>query len=266
MQSYYNKLRAGESLDDKPRSGRPRIITSTFKRQLGQIKSRHPLASAAFLAQQLGRIRGQPVSAETVRTALKEIGFEWRLRRRQRITSSQKLKRLSFAKAHRAVSWDETWSADECTFNLYRNGNQCWVRVKSSDAEDTPALPKLTEHQQKISISISAALSHGKKATIGFLPKNWNSADLVEVFNQAVYPSIRRQHDGRRLIKLIWDNDGRHMSAEWKALEARTRLRAIRPFPANSPDLNPIENVFAWLKAKVESSCQLWKQPYERQF
>ena len=52
--------------------------------------------------------------------------------------------------------------------------------------------------------------------------------------------------------ELVCDNDGRHRQAEWLQFVERKRLRPIRPWPANSPDFNCIENVFAWLKARVE--------------
>lgn len=44
---------------------------------------------------------------------------------------------------------------------------------------------------------------------------------------------------------------------------ARRRLRPIRPWPSNSPDLNPIENVFAWLKVYVERAAPSTQQELE---
>ena len=50
------------------------------------------------------------------------------------------------------------------------------------------------------------------------------------------------------------DNDGRHFSRDWVQFVERTHLRPIRPWAPNSPDLNVIENLFAWLKARVEDA------------
>ena len=48
------------------------------------------------------------------------------------------------------------------------------------------------------------------------------------------------------------DNDGRHQTAVWKAFSAKKRLNQFSRWPSNSPDLNPIENLFAWMKKFVE--------------
>jgi hypothetical protein len=148
--------------------------------------------------------------------------------------------------------WSDVWAADESTFNLYRTGNRSWVRVKTDDAEDEPSKPKLTKAQEKISVSIVVAITHGRKSSIGFLSKGWGAAELATVFERDVFPSLqwsnRRGHENR----LIWDNDGRHFSPPWLEVEARLRLRPIRPWSSNSPDFDPIENAFAWLKVFVE--------------
>ena len=51
----------------------------------------------------------------------------------------------------------------------------------------------------------------------------------------------------------MMDNDGRHQTREWRDFCERRRLNVISPWPANSPDFNWIENLFAWLKRYVES-------------
>lgn len=59
---YVKKLKRGESLADRPRSGRPLKLTPTLRRQLGQVKSRYPHATAKFYAEYLSKLNGVNIS------------------------------------------------------------------------------------------------------------------------------------------------------------------------------------------------------------
>ena len=246
---YLKKLRRKESLEDRPRSGRPRKLASRLRRQLAQIKSRHPKKSASYYAQYLSRITGSRISTRTIQRALHQLGYRWRLRPRRVLTSSQKAKRLAFARAHLHDSWDKRWFFDQSYFNLYRHGNRYWVRVT---ADDAMSLPKPSKTQEKVSVGIAVAIRHGRKSALAFLPKNWGAADLVHAFDTVIYPSLNWSNRIGKENELVLDNDGRHFSEDWINYVARSRLRPLQPWPANSPDFNPDENVFAWLKSFVE--------------
>jgi transposase len=246
---YLKKLRHRESLEDRPRPGRPPKLTSRLRRQLAQIKSRHPKKSAAYYAQSLSKRNGASVSTRTVQSALHQLGYRWRLRPRRALTSSQKANRIAFARARLHDSWDKRWFFDQSYFNLYRHGNRYWVRVTTDDAM---SLPKPTETQEKVSVGISVAIRHGKKSALAFLPKSWKAADLVHAFDTVIYPSLNWSNRIGKQNELVIDNDGRHFSKDWIDYVEQMRLRPIRPWPANSPDFNVDENVFARLKSSVE--------------
>jgi hypothetical protein len=138
---------------------------------------------------------------------------------------------------------------DQAYFNLGRDKNRCWVSTK--EEEDTQA-PKLTKREEKISVGVVAAISLNGKSALGFLPKNWAAPDLVNVFKDTVYPSFHWSNRLGHENELMRDNDGRHQTQVWKEYEAQVHLRPILPWPANSPDVAPIENAWAWMKAFVE--------------
>jgi transposase len=255
MRSYFGKLLRGESLEDRPRSGRPRKLTEAMKRRLQRIKSRHPRETSAFYAARFEEETGLRLGLETIRRALHSMGYKWRLPRQRRLTGAQRAARVAFAAARLNDAWAERWSMDESTFNLYRNRNRYWVRVRTSDAEDEPSFPRLSEAQEVVSLSIVVAICRGRKSAIGFLPRNWRAADLETVFDRDVFPSLRWSNRTRHENELIMDNDGRHLTRVWRDYVQRRRLRPLSPWPANSPDLNPIENVFAWLKRNVQHAA-----------
>ena len=252
MQRYFNKLRRGESLEERARLGRPRKLTSTLRRQLGQIKAKHPKEKTRWYARQLSRVRGEPVGEETTRKALRQLDYRYRLIPRRILTSAQKAARVAFAEAHLEDAWDRRWSFDQAYFNLYRNNNRYWVRVKTGDAASQLGKAKLTEAQEKVSAGIAVAIPRGRKSALAFLPKNWAAADLVDVFDRVLYPSLGWSNRRGYEHELMIDHDGRHKTAVWRQYVAQRRLRPLADWAPNSPDLNPIETIFAWMKRFVE--------------
>ena len=109
MQRYFNKLRRGESLEERARLGRPRKLTSTLRRQLGQIKAKPPTEKTRWYARQLSRVRGEPVGEETTRKALRQLDYRYRLIPRRILTSSQRRRGVAFGEEHLGDAWDRRW-------------------------------------------------------------------------------------------------------------------------------------------------------------
>lgn len=240
--------RQGEIFEAK-RTGRPRKNTTRLHRQLAQVKRQTPRAPARVLAKKLSIKNKARVSTATVQRALHDMNYHWRLPGRKKLTAVQKAARLEFAQAHLDDDWSATWSFDEAYFNLYRHSNRCWISVTT---EETVQRSKLTSAQEKISIGICFAISRDQKSALCFLPKNWSGPDLVNVFERTLFPSLHWPKSPSRKHRFIIDNDGRHQMNVWKLYVARVKLQPFFPWPSNSPDLNPIENLFAWMKRYVE--------------
>lgn len=247
---YKKKLKEHGTLDDLPRSGPPSKITSTLRRRLGQVKRHVPRASAHTLAKRVSEISGSPVSTSTIRRALHQSGYHWRLPGRKKLTSSQKAARVAFAEEHLADDWKQTWAFDESYFNLHRTSNRYWVSVTT---EESVQRSKLTNAQEKISVGICFAINPRGKSALCFLPKNWSGPDLVDLFTEELLPSIRWPRGPTKAQRFIIDNDGRHQMPVWKEFVVSRRLHPLSPWPSNSPDLNPIENIFGWMKRFVEN-------------
>jgi transposase len=250
VNQYKKKLRETGRIDDSPRSGRPRKNTAHLRRQLAQIKRSHERAAAHTYASLLRNEKGVSVGRETVRQALHDMNYHWRLPGRKKLTTSQKLQRIDFAREYLGYDFSSTWSFDQVYFNLQRHSNKCWV---SAATEESLQQPKLTNAQDKISVGACFAISRGRKSALCFLPKKWNATDLVTVFEGTLLPSIQWPKRPSVQQRFIMDNDGRHQIQMWKSFAARKRLQPFSPWPSNSPDFNPIENLFAWMKRFVEN-------------
>ena len=247
---YLSQLKTTGKISEKNRSGRPRKNTKNLHRQLGQIKRMKPRTAAHLYAKDLTKKNKTSISTSTVQRALHQMGYHWKLPGRKILSQAQKISRLNFAKAHIGDDWSETWSFDEAYFNLYRHSNKCWI---STTTEEVTELPKLKTRQEKISVGICFAFSRSGKSALGFLPKNWTGSDSVNIFKETLLPSIAWPEYPSQKQRFIIDNDGRHQMDVFKNFIKKYRIHPLTPWPSNSPDLNPIENIFAWMKQYVEN-------------
>ena len=99
---------------------------------------------------------------------------------------------------------------------------------------------------------VLAIISKTKKISFQFLRVGWQGQHFVTAFKRTLpaYRALSRQGTAPRLLL---DGDGRHHQPQVKRLFTENRVITIDPWPANSPDLNPIENVFSWMKREVEA-------------
>jgi len=93
-----------------------------------------------------------------------------------------------------------------------------------------------------------AAFCSVDKLQLRFTTSKMNSAEYIEVLNASLDPFCRRFHR----IPLIFqqDNASIHKSKETMAWLGRQKINVL-DWPARSPDLNPIENLWGIIVRRI---------------
>jgi len=266
---WKKRLQEGEGEQDRPRRGRPRKLTPALKRQVIDRAEGKRHVSNRNTAAWLQR-KGMSVSRETVRRTLKEDGlYPFHRRRQQRLTQKQKRRRVAFARQYMDLDWERTLMTDETEFLLVPRGNSkndvVWVR----NVED---VPPIEQDAHSASVRVWAGVSALGRTSLHFYDGNLNGERYRELLVEAL-PEMQQifgdadwtfQHDGAT-------SHSDKKTNEWLASNVPHYIPSgpKGEWPAKSPDLNWIENMWsivAWRvsEGKVPGTLSTLKQKLKR--
>jgi transposase len=234
---------------DQKRSGRPRKTTMRDDHLIRRIAVRSPMSSCKKIRSALLQ-KGTDVHRSTVsRRLTKEFGLKsHKPARKPLLTKTMKAKRLAFAKKYEhwdGHQWGEVLFTDESSIQQFGT-RKCNVRRPIGTRFEERYTQATMKHPP--SVMVWGAMSAKGTAGLFFLPKGttMNGARYIEVLKEKLQLHMTVHNCN------IFMQDGApcHRSKIVQDYLKQEKIATL-DWPGNSPDLNPIENLWNFLKDKV---------------
>ncbi len=162
----------------------------------------------------------------------------------------QKHRRVLWTKAHlkwTVSKWKSVPWSDECKFDILV-GNHGRRVLRAKEEGDLPACHQCSV-KKPASLMVWGCISAYGMGSLHVLEGTMNAEMYIKVLEQHMLPSRWRLFQGRPCV-FQQDNAKPHTAAITTACLRSRRVRVLN-WPACSPDLSPIENIWCILKRKI---------------
>jgi len=245
----YKKYKNSEDFKSRPRLGRPITISGREKKSIVGICRKDPGRSSRNISSDFSQAFKKSISSSYVRTILLKYKLKsYVASKKPLLTKKMTLKRLEWCNKYASKN-DEFWSkvifSDESTFTLNSNNGKRLIRRFSYENNlQSKYIRQTIKHPT--SVMIWGCFSGTTLGPLHICEGYMNSEKYVSLLETKLKPFLRN------IRRPIFQDDSApcHRAKIVSKFMVKNRINQL-DWPGNSPDLNPIENLWAIMKIKV---------------
>ena len=258
------KHRLTGSVRDITIPGRPRVTTKRQDSLLVRKCKMDRFKTATQIRAEVLSEYSLKLSTSTVQRRLRGAGlFGRKPRRKPRLTPKHKRDRLAFARAHKDWSteeWARIMFSDESRFLLYTNDGRVYVRRMKGEEFSERCIQKTCKFGGG-GIMVWGCFCWSGVGLLCKVSGNLKTDSYIDILENALIPSVdlHSLHSGWTFQQ---DNAPCHRSKGTKQWFDEQKIE-VMDWPAQSPDLNPIENLWDRIYLRIQEKSpsnhsELW--------